>query len=119
MNTSEPLPAAESAFMLNAFEIDILPGVRGDLDEPLASAAPEELLRVLLPLVDRGWIEVCRVIPLAAPDGRRGIQAGAPLAREELPKVLADAANWEYPGGGDWIGCLTLTLTHQGRQIPW
>ncbi|MFD4373736.1 hypothetical protein [Streptomyces sp. NPDC058486] len=49
MNAPEDLSAAERAFMLNAFEIDILPGVRGDLDEPLASASPGELLLSSLP----------------------------------------------------------------------
>ncbi|MGW4723759.1 hypothetical protein [Streptomyces sp. NPDC004291] len=49
MNAPEGLSAAERAFMLNAFEIDILPGVRGDLDEPLGSAPPGKLVPTLLP----------------------------------------------------------------------
>lgn len=104
--------------MLNAFEIDILPGVRGDLDEPLAAASPGELAPILLSLVDRGWIEVCRLIPWTASDEQLGYQPGPPVAREELPGVLADAAAWEYPDG-DWIGSLTLCLTQQGSQISW
>ncbi|MGW1085977.1 hypothetical protein ACWD4L_06345 [Streptomyces sp. NPDC002596] len=119
MNPPDRLSDAERAFMINAFEIDILPGVRGDLDEPLVSAPAGELAAVLLPLVDRGWIEVCRVIPWTAPDGRHGFQPGTPMAREELPRLLADADNWEYPDSGEWIGCLTLALTEEGRQIPW
>ncbi|MFE2088784.1 hypothetical protein [Streptomyces sp. NPDC059460] len=39
--------------------------------------------------------------------------------REELPRLLADADNWEYPDSGEWIGCLTLALTEEGRRIPW
>ncbi|RMB85070.1 hypothetical protein CTZ28_15770 [Streptomyces shenzhenensis] len=65
-----------------------------------------------------GWTEVCRLIPWTAPDGRLGHQPGSPLAREELPGVLPEAAAGEYPDG-DWIGSLTLCLTQQGRQIPW
>jgi hypothetical protein len=105
--------------MLNAFESDSLPGVRGDLEEPLASAPAAELAPILLPLVDRGWIEVCRIIPWTAPDGRLGVQPGPPIAREELPALLDDEACWEYPDSGEWLGCLTLVLTERGRQIPW
>ncbi|MFD8972446.1 hypothetical protein [Streptomyces sp. NPDC059593] len=119
MNAPEDLSAAERAFMLNAFEIDILPGVRGDLDEPLASASPGELLPILLALIDRGWIDVCRVIPWTPPGGGAGEQPGPPLAREELLNALADADNWEYPESGDWIGCVTLTHTPEGRLISW
>ncbi|MFQ6192845.1 hypothetical protein [Streptomyces sp. NPDC000405] len=119
MNIPKELSVVESAFMLNAFEIDILPGVRGDLDEPLSSAPPGDLAPILLSLVERGWIEVCRVIPWTSPDGRSGFQPSTPLTREELPDALTDAGSWEYPESGDWIGHLTLTLTQEGRQIPW
>jgi hypothetical protein len=54
------LSDVEYAFVLNANEIDILPGVRGDLDEPLASGPAADLAPVLLGLVDRGMVEVCR-----------------------------------------------------------
>ncbi|WP_406417076.1 hypothetical protein OH809_36610 [Streptomyces sp. NBC_00873] len=83
--------------MINAFGTDILPGVRGDLDEPLVSAPAAELAAVLLSVVDRGWIEVCPVTPWTAPDGRHGCRHGTPLAGEELTVLLADADNWEYP----------------------
>ncbi|MFD4947134.1 hypothetical protein ACFWNT_32600 [Streptomyces sp. NPDC058409] len=119
MNPPDGLSSSESAFMLNVFEIDILPGVRGDLDEPLVSASAAELAPILLSLVDRSWIEVCRVIPWTAPDGSCGFQPGKPITREDLPTLLADADNWDYPDSGDWIGCLTLTLTEIGRQVPW
>ncbi|GAA2794042.1 hypothetical protein VO63_24890 [Streptomyces showdoensis] len=119
MNAPDELPSVERAFMLNAMEIDILPGVRGDLEEPLSSGPSAELTPVVLSLVDRGWVEVCRVIPWTAPDGSTGFQPGAPIARGDLPVLLADDDNWEYPDSGEWIGCLTLTLTEEGRQIPW
>ncbi|WP_329187796.1 hypothetical protein [Actinacidiphila glaucinigra] len=54
---TDQLSSAERAFMIIATEIDILPGVWGDLDEPWVSVGPAELAAVLLPLIDRGWIE--------------------------------------------------------------
>ncbi|MBT2389760.1 hypothetical protein J7E87_10015 [Streptomyces sp. ISL-1] len=105
--------------MINAIEIDILPGVRSDLAEPLASTPATDLAAILLSLIDRGWIEVCRVIPWVAPDGTLGEQPGPPIPQQDLPAVLADAENWEYPVDGVWLGCLTLVLTEAGRPIPW
>ncbi len=103
--------------MANAAEIDILPGVRGDLDEPLVSGPFSALGPILLPLVDRGWIEVYRLVPWTAPDGTCGEQPGPPIPKQDLPAVLADAENWEYPRSGTWLGCLTLTLTEAGRRV--
>ncbi|MEV0175044.1 hypothetical protein AB0I00_28495 [Streptomyces sp. NPDC050803] len=115
---TDELTSAERAFMINATEIDILPGVWGDLPEPLVSGPAAELVPVLMSLVDRGWVEVCRVIPWTASDGTPGEQPGPPLPREELPALLADGANWEYPECVEWLGCLTLTLTEDGRGVP-
>ncbi|MFD5323561.1 hypothetical protein [Streptomyces sp. NPDC127092] len=115
---TDQLSSAERAFMINATEIDILPGVWGDLDEPLVSGPAAALVPILLPLVDRGWIEVCRLVPWTAPDGALGAQPGPPIAKQDLPAVLANAENWEYPRSGTWLGCLTLTLTAAGRRIP-
>lgn len=114
---TDQLSSAERAFMINATEIDILPGVWGDLDEPLHSGPASALVPILLPLVDRGWIEVCRVVPWTAPDGSPGEQPGPPIPRQDLPTVLADAENWEYPQSDTWLGCLTLTLTEAGQSI--
>ena len=116
--STDELSSAERAFMINATEMDILPGVRGDLDEPLASAGPSDLAAVLLPLLDRDWIEVSRLVPWIAPDGKGGHQPGPAIPRCELPALLADAQNWEYPDDGDWLGRLTLVLTEAGRRIP-
>ncbi|GAA4666343.1 hypothetical protein [Streptomyces youssoufiensis] len=110
------LSAVEYAFVLNASEIDILPGVRGDLDEPLASGPAADLAPVLLSLVDRGVVEVCRVIPWTAPDGTDGYQPGPPIPREELPLVLAEAAEWEYPDDVEWLGRLTLVPGERHRR---
>ncbi|MEU9519705.1 hypothetical protein [Streptomyces sp. NPDC048224] len=68
----DQLSSAERVFMINATEIDILPGVRGDLDEPLASGPALALVPIVLRLVDKGWIEVCRLVPWTAPDGSLG-----------------------------------------------
>ncbi|MFI1284346.1 hypothetical protein ACH4U5_26990 [Streptomyces sp. NPDC020858] len=114
---TDQLSSAQRAFMINATEIDILPGVRGDLDEPLVSGPASALVPVLLPLVDRGWIEVCRIVPWTAPDGTLGEQPGPPIPTQDLPAVLANAENWEYPQSGTWLGCLTLTLTEAGQRI--
>lgn len=114
---TDELSSEEHAFMINATEIDILPGVRGDLDEPLRSGPASDLTPILMPLVDRGWIEVCWVIPWTAPDGGAGSQPGHPIPKQDLPALLADAENWEYPQSGEWLGCLTLVLTEAGRGI--
>ncbi|WP_369214251.1 hypothetical protein [Streptomyces flavofungini] len=115
MSTSE-LSDVEYAFVLNASEIDILPGVRGDLEEPLASAPAADLAPVLLALVDRGVVEVCRYIPWVAPDGTDGCRPGPPIAREDLPEVLAHAEEWDYPDDFEWLGRLTLVLSDQRDQ---
>ncbi|MFF1263099.1 MULTISPECIES: hypothetical protein [unclassified Streptomyces] len=115
MSRSE-LSDVEYAFVLNASEIDILPGVRGDLEEPMASGPAADLATVLLALVDRGVVEVCRYIPWTAPDGAIGYQPGPPIPREDLPGVLAVTEEWEYPDDFEWLGKLTLVLTESYRQ---
>ncbi|MFB7999676.1 hypothetical protein ACFC4G_43650 [Streptomyces sp. NPDC056002] len=115
MSRSE-LSDVEYAFVLNASEIDILPGVRGDLEEPMASGPAADLATVLLALVDRGVAEVCRYIPWTAPDGAVGYQPGPPIPREDLPGVLAVTEEWEYPDDFEWLGKLTLVLTESYRQ---
>lgn len=104
--------------MINATEIDILPGVRRDLEEALTSAEPSELTAILLPLIDRGWIEVSRLVPWTAPDDKPGLQPGPSIPRHDLPALLADADHWEYPDDGEWLGRLTLVLTEAGQLIP-
>ncbi|MDX2388508.1 MULTISPECIES: hypothetical protein [unclassified Streptomyces] len=113
----EALTESERAFLINSYEIDILPGVRGDLEEADQSAPVGELAQILLGLVDRGWIEVCRVTPWTSPTGREGFRPGAPVPRDRLQALLRDAANWEYPEDGDWIGALTLVETAEGQKI--
>ncbi|MFG3347854.1 hypothetical protein ACGF1Z_22630 [Streptomyces sp. NPDC048018] len=117
-SATDELSSDERAFMINATEIDILAGVRGDLAEPAASGPASDLTPILLSLVDRGWIEVSRLVPWTAPDGAAGLQPGAPVPRRDLPALLSDAESWEYPPSGEWLGCVTLTLTEAGRKIP-
>ncbi|WP_328380601.1 hypothetical protein OHB13_37975 (plasmid) [Streptomyces sp. NBC_00440] len=115
MSTSE-MSDVEYAFVLNATEMDILPGVRGDLKEPLASGPAEDLVPFLLALVDRGMVEVCRYIPWTTPGGTAGYQPGPPISREDLPDVLAAAEEWEYPDDFEWLGKLTLVQTESCRR---
>ncbi|MFG3095003.1 hypothetical protein [Streptomyces sp. NPDC048202] len=113
----QALTKSEEAFMVNSYEIDILAGVWGDLDDDDQSRPVNELAGILLPLVDRGWIEVRRVAPWTSPSGEKGFQHGELVPRDQLPAVLEGAANWEYPDDGSWIGAVTLVETEAGKRI--
>ncbi|MCX5199358.1 hypothetical protein OOK31_36725 [Streptomyces sp. NBC_00249] len=113
----EALTDSERAFLINSYEIDILPGVWGDLGEDDQSLPVDELAQVLLRLVDRGWIEVRRIAPWTSPTGEEGLQPGELVPRERLQVLLCDAANWEYPEGDSWIGALTLVETAEGKKV--
>ncbi|MET8405921.1 hypothetical protein [Streptomyces sp900116325] len=113
----DTLTKSEEAFMVNSYEIDILPGVWGDLDEADQSRPVNELAGILLALIDRGWIEVRRLAPWTSPAGENGFQPGELVPRDLLPAILEDAANWEYPEDGNWIGALTLVETEAGKKI--
>ncbi|WP_327122479.1 hypothetical protein [Streptomyces sp. NBC_01727] len=113
----QALTKPEKAFMVNSYEIDILPGAWADLDDADRSRPINELAGILLALIDRGWIEVRRVVPWTSPSGENGFQPGELVPRDQLPAVLEDAANWEYPDDGNWIGALTLVETGAGKKI--
>ncbi|MYX01025.1 MULTISPECIES: hypothetical protein [unclassified Streptomyces] len=113
----QALTRSEEAFVVNSYEIDILAGVWGDLDDADQSRPVKELAGTLLTLIDRGWIEVRRVAPWTSPSGEQGFQPGGLVPRDELPAVLEDAANWEYPDDGNWIGAVTLVETEAGKEI--
>ncbi|MEU9321813.1 hypothetical protein [Streptomyces sp. NPDC048295] len=113
----DTLTKSEEAFMVNSYEIDILPGVWGDLDEADQSRPVDELAGILLALIDRGWIEARRLAPWTSPSGENGFQPGELVPRDQLPVILEDAANWEYPEDGNWIGALTLVETEAGKGI--
>ncbi|MFC9856315.1 MULTISPECIES: hypothetical protein [unclassified Streptomyces] len=113
----QALTQSEEAFMVNSYEIDILAGVWGDLDDADQSRPVNELAGILLTLIDRGWIEVRRVAPWTFPSGEKGFQPGELVPRDQLPAVLEDAANWEYPDGASWTGAVTLVETEAGKEI--
>jgi hypothetical protein len=113
----DALTKAELAFFLNSWEMDILPGVLADLDEVDQSRPVGELAGTLLGLIDRGWIEVRRYAPWTPPSGGNGLQPGELVPRAQLPAILEDPANWEYPEDGDWISALTLVETEAGKKI--
>lgn len=102
--------------MVNSYEIDILAGVWGDLDDADQPRPVKELAQILLTLIDRGWIEVRRVAPWTSPSGEEGFQPGELVPRDQLPAILQDASSWEYPDGS-WIGAVTLVETEAGRKI--
>lgn len=83
---TDRLSSAERAFLINAGEVDILPGVRGDLDEPLVSRPASALVPILLSLVDRGWIEVCRVVPLDSGEQHSRRAAWSPCPEAGAPR---------------------------------
>ncbi|MEU6237459.1 hypothetical protein [Kitasatospora sp. NPDC047058] len=111
------LSGIEKAFMINAFEIDILPGFWSDLDDEDRDRPHDEIAGILLGLVDRGWVEVRRIAPWISPTGQKGYQPGELVPRDRLAAVLADETGWDYPESGDWTGALTLVETETGRKI--
>lgn len=111
----ERLTHIEGAFFINSFEMDLLPGVFGDLDPAQPEPSLSELASVLLRLVDNGWMEMRRYVRWV--DGREGLAHGDPVPRDQLPVLLADPASWEYPDDPSWIGALTLVETEAGRTI--
>ncbi|WP_406458718.1 hypothetical protein OG782_36950 [Streptomyces sp. NBC_00876] len=58
----QALTKSEEAFMVNSYEIDILAGVWGDLDDADQSRPVKELAEILLALIDRGWIDKLRAM---------------------------------------------------------
>ncbi|MFE7356355.1 hypothetical protein ACFU8Q_25025 [Streptomyces sp. NPDC057543] len=103
--------------MVNSYESDILPGIWGDLDEADQSRPVNELAGILLALIDRGWIQDRRLAPWTSPSGENGFQPGELVPRDQLLAILEDAATWEYPEDGNWIGALTLVETEAGKKI--
>lgn len=111
------LSHVEQSFFINAMEMDLLPGVLGDLDGAERETPFEQLATILLALIDRGWIEVRRYRRWISPEGLDGLTPGDVVPRPELPGVLADPASWEYPDDPRWLGALTLVLTEAGLVI--
>ncbi|WP_146067850.1 hypothetical protein [Streptomyces sp. Ru72] len=76
-----------------------------------------DLPRIVLGLVDRGWVHVHRLEPWRAPDGQAGATYGPPIPRAEVPEVLKDPAVWDDPDDPDWIGAVTLSATETWRAL--
>ncbi|MFK0017108.1 hypothetical protein [Streptomyces sp. NPDC091027] len=115
-NEWQALTKSEKAFMVNSYEIDILAGVWGDLDDADQPRPVKELAQILLTLIDRGWIEVRRVAPWTSPSGEEGFQPGELVPRDQLPAILQDPSSWDYPDDS-WIGSVTLVETEAGKKI--
>src|SRR5262249_23272535 len=113
----DALGRVEQCFFINAMEIDILPGVCGDLNEAERQLPFEELARILLSLVDRGWLEVRRYKRGISGEGLDGLDPGDVVPRPELPQTRADPASWEYPDDTSWIGAVTLVRTEAGLMV--
>lgn len=89
----------------------ILPYACSGLDDAGNPVADADLAVAVLALVDRGLVEVRRIEPWTAPDGRAGAMYGAPVDRGDLPALLADPDTWDDPGDASWIGEVALART--------
>ena len=99
--------------MICALESSGLLAYQSDEDE---DGSPIDLPRAVQSLVDRGWVNVCRIEPWTAPVGRQGTTHGAPIDLADVPRVLSDPATWEEPGDR-WYGAVTLTPTEAGWMV--
>lgn len=114
----DALSHVEQCFLINAMEMDILPGVYGDLTSAEQELPLNVLATILLSMVDRGWVEVRRYDRWISPKGEDGLIAGDLVPRETLPAVLADPTSWDYyAGDNSWVGALTLVRTEAGRVV--
>jgi hypothetical protein len=113
----ESLTNIERAFFVNAQEIEILPGVFGDLNDDEVKLPLTELAATLLSLIDRGWIDVCRYDERIGASGRLEMVPGRKIPTEELPALLADPGNWDYFRDVSWNGKLKLLETDAGKKI--
>lgn len=111
------LTEIEHRLMVSATETwGILPYACSDADSGASESESEsesvsELAAAVLSLVDRGMVEVRRLEPWTAPDGRPGVAYGVPLDHDELPVLLADPDTWDDPTDESWVGEVALTRT--------
>jgi hypothetical protein len=114
----DALTNIERAFFINSYEIDILPGVFGDLSDAEKDLPLPELAAILMSLIGQGWIGMHRYIPWTAPDGREGTQPGDLITDDALSELLADPRSWDYATyPGTWVGAPTLVTTETGLTI--
>ncbi|MGW0633370.1 hypothetical protein [Streptomyces sp. NPDC002758] len=91
----------------------ILPYACSGPDDRGEPASDEDIAAALLGLVDRGWVEVCRLEPWTSPNGESGIQYGPPIPREVLERLLRLPETWDDPVDQSWVGALTLSRTER------
>ena len=113
--TWDTITSIERAFFLSSVEMDILPGVFGDLTPAEHELPLAELAEILMPLVADGLIELRRYERWISPNGQDGLTPGEAVPAEELAALLADPSTWEYPDDPSWVGALTLTVTQAGK----
>lgn len=113
----DTITSIERAFFINSVEMDILPGVFGDLTPAEQELPLAELAEILMSLVSEGFVELRRYERWISPNGEDGLTPGEPVPAEELPALLADPSTWEYPDDPSWLGAPTLTVTKAGRSI--
>jgi hypothetical protein len=107
----------ERELMICAFEASgVLAHVAGTRDQTGTVVSQREVAAAVLGLVDRGWVQVRRLVSWIGPDGRAGTQPSAVIAREDLDDVLADPATWREPSVESWVGAVTLSETAAGRR---
>lgn len=112
----DELTPVEHDFMVCAMEAwGILPYACEARDDSGAWISYEVQVAVVLSLVDRGWVDVCRIEPWTDADGRSGATYGPPIDRAALPALLADPDTWDDPKES-WIGELTLQETEAWLQ---
>jgi hypothetical protein len=113
------LTRIEDELMVCAMEAwGILPYACKATDEKGDPVSDRDVAAAVLALVDRGWVEVRRLEPWTAPDGREGAMYGAVIGRAELPAVLADPDTWDDPEGVSWVGEVTLSQVEGWRTAP-
>jgi len=109
--------SVEHALLICAQETwGILAYVEGDIEDG-EDYEQADLVRGVLSLVDRGWVQVHRIEPWTAPDGRPGVDYGPPIPRTEISSVLEDPATWDDPQDPRWLGAVTLSLTDAWREL--
>ena len=93
----------------------ILPYARKP-DENGCTVSDADAAAAVLKLVDRGWIEVCRLEPRTSSTGAEGVMYGPALPRADLDELLTDPATWAKPIGS-WVGALALSETNLLRGV--
>jgi hypothetical protein len=111
----EDLSHIEQCFLVNAFEFDILFGAVAALTDDEQDLPLSELAAILLGLIDRGWIEMCRYVPDRELAIRDALKPGDVIPRHDVPALLADPQTWEPHKSFE--GAPALILTEAGYQV--